>query len=77
MLFLLASGAVAVSISRFASAKVVIFGDTFRSRCLYLVDFGSELRCVAQKNIVVRTKRREGKKQGGGKAVSEKKFVSL
>lgn len=49
MLFLLASGAVAVSISRFASAKVVIFGDTFRSRCLYLVDFGSELRCVAQK----------------------------
>ncbi len=32
MLFLLASGAVAVSISRFASAKVVIFGDTFRSR---------------------------------------------
>lgn len=32
MLFLLASGAVAVSISRFASAKVVIFGDTLRSR---------------------------------------------
>jgi len=31
MLFLLAFGAVAVSISRFASAKVVIFGDTFRS----------------------------------------------
>lgn len=58
MLFLLASGAVAVSISRFASAKVVIFGDTFRSRCLYLVDFGSELRCVARKkNIVVRTKK--------------------
>ena len=51
MLFLLASGAVAVSISRFASAKVVIFGDTFRSRCLYLVDFGSDLRCVARKKI--------------------------
>lgn len=53
MLFLLASGAVAVSISRFASAKVVIFGDTSRSRCLYLVDFGSELfgtaMCSAKK----------------------------
>lgn len=42
MLFLLVSGAVAVSISRFASAKVVIFGDTFRSAFrLYLVAFGS------------------------------------
>lgn len=50
MLFLLAFGAVAVSISRFASAKVVIFGDTFRSRCLYLVDFGSgTAMCSAKK----------------------------
>lgn len=66
MLFLLAFGAVAVSISRFASAKVVIFGDTFRSRCLYLVDFGSELRCVARKKH-----RGEDKKDVKGKNRAE------
>lgn len=58
MLFLLASGAVAVSISRFASAKVVIFGDTFRSRLSVLggLWLGTAM-CSAKKNIVVRTKK--------------------
>lgn len=58
MLFLLASGAVAVSISRFASAKVVIFGDTFRSRLSVLggLWLGFAM-CSAKKNIVVRTKK--------------------
>jgi len=75
MLFLLAFGAVAVSITRFASAKVVIFGDTFRSRCLYLVDFGSgTAMCSAKKNIVVRIKKTWWKKTGRRKGCKRKKI---